>query len=201
MRWCKIVIRQDFTDQVWGERGRDQELYTKGPGTEGSGEALSPRSCVPLVHRLLPITWGLVPVQRSEVNSCLLPKHLADRGESSRVITYWGANRGRIREGPGSGHRPSPVCVQDLAQRSLSQGFYSDSQQNIQISFTAQAAELHPAWSPLLPLLHTCTPSGEWTPSQRAFLLPPALTRASQQVPGGLFPALGVCFGQNVQGP
>lgn len=56
MRWCKIVIRQDFTDQVWGERGRDQGLYTKGPGTEGSGEALSLRSCVPLVHRLLPIT-------------------------------------------------------------------------------------------------------------------------------------------------
>ena len=60
MRWCRVAIRQDLTDQVWGERRRarerDQGLYTKGPGTGESGEALSPRSCVPLVHRLLPIT-------------------------------------------------------------------------------------------------------------------------------------------------
>lgn len=101
------MIRQDVTDPRWG-RGEEGEredggLYSKGPGTEERGRAfLSPKSCIPPVKRLLPITEASSrsSFQKSTAASCLAP----DEGEAAAglLFTEEEQRKDQVRGRPGA---------------------------------------------------------------------------------------------------
>lgn len=88
MRWCRMVVTQDLTDQAWGERRRDQGFTLRDRPWRKAGRHLAPGAVLLWSTGFSPSPEAsfLSSAQKSATASCLSPWLTGEK--AAGVITY-----------------------------------------------------------------------------------------------------------------